>query len=128
MDMVAKAHPDIERHWAQQYGSQWRSEMRDFAATPEETYNRWQRGEFYSDARESPGHDNAHADPHTERMREDSKRRRSAYNRARDNQEYNAHDTSAFKAEDFELNDVDDGFDMGGYDRPNDNDGFEPSL
>lgn len=129
MDMVAKVHPDIERHWAQQYGSQWRSEMRDFAATPEETYNRWQRGEFYSDARESPGHDNAHADPHTERMREDSKRRRSAYNRARDNQEYNAHDTSAFSADtDFELNDVDDGFDMGGYDRLNDNDGFEPSL
>lgn len=62
-------------------------------------------------------------------MREDSKRRRSAYNRARDNQEYNAHDTSAFSADtNFELNDVDDGFDMGGYDRSNDNDGFEPSL
>lgn len=129
MDLVAQAHPDIERHWAQQYGSQWRSEMRDFAATPEETYNRWQRGEFYSDARESPGHDNAHADPHTERMREDSKRRRSAYKRARNNQEYNDHKTSAFKSEtDFELNDVDDGFEMGGDNRPPRNDGFEPSL
>lgn len=129
MELVAKAHPDIERHWAQQYGSQWRAEMRDFAASPEETYNRWQRGEYYSDPRESPGHDNAHADAHTERMRSDKERRRHAYNRARDNQEYNEHETSAFEAEtDFELNDVDDGFEMGESDQFKREDGDEPSL
>ena len=62
-------------------------------------------------------------------MREDSNRRRSAYKRARNNQEYNDHKTSAFKAEtDFELNDVDDGFEMGDDNRPSRNDGFEPSL
>ena len=131
MDMIAKAHPDIERHWAQQYGSQWRAEMRDFATDPEETYSRWQRGEFYSDSRETPGHDNPHVDPHADRMREDKSRRRwQAYNRSRDNQEYNAHDTSEFSADkDFELNDVDDGFDMGGYDSNGyDSDGPELSL
>ena len=103
--------------------------MRDFAASPEETYNRWQRGEFYSDPRESPGHDNAHADAHTERMRSDKERRRHAYNRARDNQEYNEHETNAFTAEtDFELNDVDDGFEMGESDQFKREDGDEPSL